>query len=221
VIAQAADPLSKSLPPFPQRRPIDFGDALRGQVRIDYWSYICIGLIDGPLRALYDALAVRNQAPEFDLRASTEALLPRTVFHLKREPEFVKPCMHRLVQDRRRDLGIREIGVHRERQLHQTRSLFLEIRAPAREALNYDVGEISLEMAEVVRDVTLDQRERSIETRQHVRGVDVGTLVVDDNGNASHIVPTDIMRRAHPRQQPKNCGEHDIKIAVWRSALFN
>ena len=201
--------------------PIDFSDSLRGEDRIDYRRHIFVGLIHRPLGALDDAPAVRHQIPEFDLGPPAKAFLSRTIFHLERKAEVVQPRVHRFMKNRRRDFCVREVRVDRERQLDQTRPLFMEVCAPAREARDDDVGEISLQMAEVVGHVTLDQRERSIESRQYGGRVDVGTRVVHDHGNPAHVMSAYAVRRALSGQQAQKLGEHDIKIVGESGGLFN
>ena len=202
--------------------PIDFSDSLRGEDRIDHWRYILVRLLHRPLGALDDAPAVRHQIPEFDLGPPAKPLLSRTIFHLEREAELVQPRVHRFMKNRRRDFRVREVWVDRERQLDQTRPLFMEVRASASEALDDDVGEISLEMPEVVGHVMLDQRERSIESRQHIGSVDVRTCVIDDDRNPAHVVPADAVWRALSAQQAQKLGEHnDIKIVRESGGLFN
>ena len=201
--------------------PIDFSDSLRGEDRIDHWRYILVRLLHRPLGALDDPHAVRHQIPEFDLGPPAKPLLSRTIFHLEREAELVQPRVHRFMKNRRRDFCVREVWVDRERQLDQTRPLFMEVCAPAREARDDNVGEISLQMAEVVGHVTLDQRERSTEPRQYGGRVDVGTRVVHDYGNPVHVVPANAVRRALSGQQAQKLGEHDIKIVGESGGLFN
>ena len=115
----------------------------------------------------------------------------------------MQTSVHRFVEDRRRDLGIREIGVHRKRQLHQTRTLLVEVRSPAREALHDDVCEISPEMPEVVGYVVLDEGETALQPRDDSVGVDVGTRVVHDYGNPEHVVPGGTARLAVSGEQPE------------------
>jgi hypothetical protein len=173
---------------MPERLPVDLCDAPGGQSRVDHWRYIFVGQINGPPCALDDAVGVRGQQSELDFGAPAEPLLPRPILHLEREPELMQSRVHRLVQNRCRDFGVGEVGVHREGQLHQTRTLFVKVRAPARKALYDDVGEVPFEVTEMVRDIFLDHRERSIESRQHVSSVDIWTRVIDDYWNSTHLV---------------------------------
>ena len=110
------------------------------------------------MRSLNDPLSPPGTSiSELDLRPAAEPLLSRAVIHFQREPERVQTGVHRFVEDRRRDLCIGEVRVHRERQLRQTRALLVEVCSPAREALYHDIGEISLEMPEVVGYVALNE----------------------------------------------------------------
>src|SRR5712671_6199634 len=104
--------------------------------------------------------------------------------------------MHGFMENCRRDLSVREFRVNGECQLHQTRPLLVEVRAPAREALNDDVGEVSLQVAEMVGDVTLYQSQSPIESRDYICGIDVGTRVVDDDRYPMRGVPSESVRRA-------------------------
>src|ERR1700704_1846178 len=96
----------------------------------------------------------------------------------------------------RRDFSVREFRVHRERQLYQTRPLLVKVRAPAREALNHDVGEVSLQMTKVVGHVPLDQSQGPVESRDYIRRIDVGTRVIDDDRYPMRGAPTESVRRA-------------------------
>ena len=77
----------------------------------------------------------------------------------------MQPRVHRFVQDRCGDLGVREARIYRERQFYETRPLLMKIRTATGEALHDNEREISPEMAEVVRSVALDQSQRSLEPR--------------------------------------------------------
>jgi hypothetical protein len=168
------------------RLSIDLRDSARGQARIDQWRDILVRLSQRQPGPFHHAIAARDQLSEFDFRSAAESLLPGAVFHLQREAEAVQARVHRFMKDRGTDLGIRKSWVHRERQLHETRLLLVEVRSAAREALDEDIREIALQVSEVVRNVTLDQRQRAVNARERVIGVDVRARVVDDNRNASH-----------------------------------
>ena len=168
---------------------VDLGNSSRGEIWINNRRNIFVGEIHRHPGALDHQLAVRDQLSELDLRSPAEALLPGAICHLEREAELMESRVHRLVQNRRGDLGVRKVRVDGEGELDQTRTLLVKIRASAREALNKDVGEVPLEMTEVVRDVLFDQRQRSLEARQNINGVDVGTRVVHGHGNPAHLVP--------------------------------
>ena len=109
--------------------------------------------------------------------------------------------MHGLVQNRRSDFRVGEIRVHRERELDQTRALLVEVRSPAGEALYDDIREIPLEVPEVVRHISLDEPEASLEPRDHGVRVDVGARVVDNYRNAQHLVVSHGFRLAIPDEQ--------------------
>ena len=116
--------------------------------------------------------------------------------------------MHCLVQNRGGDFGVREIRVDGERQLHQACPLLVEVRAPAREALNDDVRKVPLQVAEVVRDVLFDQTQRPVQPRQHVTSINVGASVVYDDGNPTHLV---VRRRGDPgctENRPEKIAQH-------------
>ncbi len=125
--------------------------------------------------------------------------------------------MHCLVQDRRRNLGVGMLGIDGEGQLDEARALLVEVGAPAGEALHDDVGEVAFQVAEMVWNVPLDQLQRSLESRNHVGGIDVGPRVVDNYRNAAHDVATDAAPGGRSVQEPKNLGEHDIKIVVFNA----
>jgi len=95
--------------------------------------------------------------------------------HLEREAQAVETRVHRLVEDRGRDLRRGERRVHRERQLDEARPLVGDVRAAAGVALHEDAGEIPRQPAEVVRHMTLDQSQRFVEPAQHVVRSDVGS----------------------------------------------
>ena len=96
--------------------------------------------------------------------------------------------VHCLVQNRGGDFGVREIRIDRESQLHQAGSLLMEVRPPAGESLNDNVGEVPFQMAKVMRHVLFDQPERPLQSREHILGLDVGTRVVHDDRNPTHLV---------------------------------
>ena len=204
-----------------QRLSVYFRDALRCQFRIDHGRDVFIGLIGAPLRALHNSVAVGDQLAEFNLCSATEPLLSRAIFHLERKAQLVQARVHRLVENRRRNFGVREVRVDRERQLHQAGALLVKVGAPAREALDDYVSEVSLEVAEVVWDEALYQLQRSLESSYHFGGVDVGTRVVDHDRNAAHIVAADRIRGSPPIQEAKNLCQHEIKIVFSPRTLFN
>jgi hypothetical protein len=162
-----------------------------------------------------------HQQAEFNLCSATKALLSRAIFHLEWKAELVQARVHRLVQNCRRNFGVREVRVDRERQLHQAGALLMKVGAPARKALDNYVSEVSLEVTEVVWDEALDQFQRSLESSYHLGGVDVGARVVDHNRNSAHIVAADCIRGTPPIQEAKNLREHEIKIVFSRRTLFN
>jgi hypothetical protein len=90
--------------------------------------------------------------------------------------------------------------------------LLVEVCAPAGEALNDDVGEVSLQVAEVVGHVALDQSQGPIESRDYIGRVDVGTRVIDDDRDPAHGMAADSFRRALSADQAQKLGEHDMKI---------
>src|SRR6202140_3275898 len=145
------------LAPFGLRLSIDFGDALSGKARIYRRGNFFIREVRRPPRSVNDPLSAWDQRSELDLRPAAKTLLPCAILHSQWETERVQTRVHRFVENSRCDLGIREIRVHRKRQLHQTCTLFVEVGSPAREALYDDVCEISLEMPEVVGCVALDE----------------------------------------------------------------
>ncbi len=123
--------------------------------------------------------------------------------------------VHRFVQDSRRDLCIGELGVHGESQLHQTRALLVEVRASACEALHDYVGEVSLQVAEVVSGIAVDQLQRSLESPEYFGGVDVRTRVVEHHRNPAHNVAADAVPGAPPTQELQYLGEHEFKIVIF------
>jgi len=152
-----ASPATAASDPLPQRCAVDFSDSLGGDTRIDNRGDLFIRQVRGPLRSFHHTFPVRREHSEFDFSAPAEPLLPCTVLHFQGKSKGVKPSVHCFVKNRRGDLGIREIWIHREGQLDQTRALLVEIRSPAGESLHDDVCEVPLEMPEVVGNVALDQ----------------------------------------------------------------
>lgn len=150
------------LAPFGLCRSIDFGDALSCKARVYLRGDLFVRKLGRPLCSLNDPLSAGDQRSKFDLCPAAETLLPCPIFHFQWETERVQTGVHRFVEDRRSDFGIGELGVHGERQLHQTRALFVEVGTPAREALHDDVCEISLEMPEVVGYVALDKGQTAL-----------------------------------------------------------
>ena len=110
----------------------------------------------GPLRSFNDPLSTRDESPELDFGPAAKAFLPGAVCHVERKAERVQPGVHRLMKDRRRHLRIGEIVIDGERQLDQTRSLFVKVRPSTGEALHHYQRKIALEMTEVVRRVLFD-----------------------------------------------------------------
>lgn len=182
------------LDPIPQGCTIYLGDALGVNTRIDDRGDLFIRQVRGPLRPLNHALTIGCEHPEFDFRATAEALLTCAIIHFQRESKSVKPSVHRFVKNRRRDLGIRELRIHRESQLDETGTLLVEISTPAGEALNHYVREVPLEMPEMVGNVALDQSQTAIESGDDRIGLDVGPSVVDDHVDPAHLVPGHAVR---------------------------
>src|ERR1700693_4876387 len=113
---------------------IDLRDSARGQARIDHRRDILVRLSQRQPRPLHHPIAARDQLSELYFRPAAEALLASAVFHLEREAEVVEARVHRFVEDRCPDFGVRKGRIHRESQLHQTRFLLVEVRSAAREA---------------------------------------------------------------------------------------
>jgi hypothetical protein len=179
---------------------VNLGDPLRGKSSIDHRRNFFIVERGSPSGALYHFLAAGHQAPKFDFAAAAETLLSGAVFHFQREAEDVKTCVHRLVKDGGRDLGVREVGVDRECELDETRALLMEVSASACEPLDDDVVEIADEMPEVMRDVTLDERKRALQPRDHVRRADIRSGIVDDDRDSQHSELTDRRGRGLPQE---------------------
>ena len=163
---------SASVLSFPaQCLSIHLRDSLRGEAWIDHRRDIFIRLIRAPLRALHYPVAVRHQQAEFNLRSPTKALLTRAILHLERKAKLVQPRVHSLVQNRRCHFGVGEPRVDRERQLDQAGSLLVKVRSSTCKAFDYDVGEVSLDVPEVVGHDPFDELQRPIESCQHVSGI--------------------------------------------------
>ena len=84
----------------------------------------------------------------------------------------------------------------------------MEVRPATREPLHQDVRKIALEVAEVVRNVALDESEGTIDTGERIAGVDVRPRVVDYNGNASHEVTRDPRLRPVLAEEAHQIGQH-------------
>jgi len=143
----------------------------RGEIRIDHRRYIFVRLVGAPLRAFHYTVAVRDQQAELNLGSPTKALLTRPIFHLEWEAKLVQPRMHRLVQNRRCHFSVGELRVDRERQLDEAGLLLVKVCSAAREAFDYDVGEVSLDVPEVVGHDPFDEAQCPIESCQHVSGI--------------------------------------------------
>jgi hypothetical protein len=63
-------------------------------------------------------------------------------------------------------------------------------------------------MAEVVRNVSLDEGERAVEAREHVIGVDVRPSVVDDNRDAAHQMTGNPSFRRSLAEDANQIGQH-------------
>jgi hypothetical protein len=181
-------------------RSIDQGDALGSNARIYHRRDLVVRQLGCPLRSLNDPLSAGDLRSELDLGPPAETLLPRPIFHFQWKTQRVQSGVHRFVEDCRRDLGIRELGVHREGQLHQSRPLLVEVGSPACKPLHDDVCEILLEMPEVVGYVALDQGKAAIEARDDGAGVNVGPRVVDHHRDREHLVTGSAGRLASGEQ---------------------
>jgi hypothetical protein len=63
-------------------------------------------------------------------------------------------------------------------------------------------------MAEVVRNVALDESEGSVDARERIVGVDVRPRVVDYNGNTSHEVARDPRLGPLLAEEAHQIGQH-------------
>lgn len=138
--------------------------------------------------ALHYSVTVRHQQAEFNLRSPTKALLTRAILHLEWEAELVQPRMHRLVQNCGCHFSVGELRVDRERQLDQAGSLLVKVRSSAREAFDYDVGKVSLDVPEVVGHDPFDELQCPIESCQHVSGIYVWPCILYDDWDPAHFV---------------------------------
>jgi len=77
-----------------------------------------------------------------------------------------------------------------------------------REALDQDKREVALKMAEVVRNVPLDEGERAVKARERVVGVDVRPRVVDHNRNSAHEVTRNPGLGLLLHEEADQVGEH-------------
>ena len=154
------------------------------------------------MRALHYSVAVRHQQAEFDLRSPTKALLTRAILHLEWKAKLVQPRMHGLVQNRGGHFGVGELGVDRERQLDEAGSLLVKVRSSAGEALDNDVGEVSLDVPEVVGHDPLDELQRPIESRQHVSGIYVWPCILYDDWDPAHFVTRRPIGSGYSKHRP-------------------
>jgi hypothetical protein len=141
------------------------------------------------LRALHYSVSVRHQQPEFNLRSPTKALLTRAIVHLEWKAKLVQPRMHRLVQNRGCHFSVGELRVDRERQLDQAGLLLVKVGSSAREAFDNDVGEISVDVPEVVGHDPVDEAQCPIESCQHVSGIYIWPCILHDDWDPAHFVP--------------------------------
>lgn len=166
---------------------IDLGDSLRRDARIDFRRHLFIRQLGSPACAFNDPLTIRSEQTKLYLSPAAEPLLTGAVLHLQWKAKQVKTGVHCLVEYGRRNFGVRELGIHGERELHQASSLLVEVSSSTREALYDDVREIALEMAEMMRNVPRDEGKAALETRDHVDDIDVGSRIVDDDLNTHHV----------------------------------
>lgn len=170
---------------------IDFGDSLGSNVRIDFRRDLFVRQLGSPACPLHDPPTVRSEQTELDLGPSAEPLLTRAILHFQRKAEHVKTGVHCLVEYRRRNLGVRELGIHRESQLNQAGALLVEVSSSTCEALYHDVREILLEMPEMMWNVLRNEGQASLETSDHIAGIDIRSCIVDDDRNTKHLIAGD------------------------------
>src|SRR2546430_16351527 len=94
--------------------------------------------------------------------------------------------VHGFVQNRRRNLGRRELAIDDERELDETDASLGKIGAAAGEASDLSPREVAMQPAEIRRLIPLDQFERRIEPRKDVLAVDVGARVDERHGEAAN-----------------------------------
>ena len=177
--------------PIPECDAIDFGDSLRRDARIDFRRNLFVRELRSPACALDDSLTVGSDQTELDLGSAAETLLTRAIVHFQREAKHMETGVHCFVEYRGRNLGVRELRIYRERQLDQAGALLMEVSSSTREALHDDISEVFFEMAEMMRHVLLNERQASLEARDHIAGVDIGARIVDDDRNTQHFVSSD------------------------------
>jgi hypothetical protein len=84
----------------------------------------------------------------------------------------------------------------------------VEVGAATREAFDQDIGEVPLEMPEVVGNEPLNEREGAIQPRQRLIGVNVWPGVVDDDADAPHRVLRNSSSPALPAKESNQVGQH-------------
>lgn len=87
--------------------------------------------------------------------------------------------VHPFVQDGGCDLGLRNIGMHAERQLDQTESGVGEEGAATGEPADEEASQIAPEMTTVMGRILVDEAKRRPEAGQHIGGCDIRTGVLD------------------------------------------
>ena len=138
--------------------------------------------------ALDNGIVPRGQATELDLGATAKALLTGTVGHLQGQAENVEPSVHRLVENGRRDLWLRDCGIDGERELDKAKAGVREIGAPAWVTLDEDARKVSAQVPAVVWGVPIDQVQGSVEADDDVCRRDLRTGIADCDGETADLV---------------------------------
>ena len=110
--------------------------------------------------------------------------------------------MHCLVKNGGGNLGVAELWIDGKGQLDEAGSLVVKVRAATREPLRHDKGEVTLQMAEVMWNVALDQLETAVDTREHIVGIDIRATILDDDWNPAQRFVSNFHSRTRRLAQP-------------------
>jgi len=177
-------------PPRLSGAAIDFVLSSQGFVPVNGWGDILVGQLKAFQRALnHRGTKVGGKgAAEFEFRAAAESFLASTVAPMPAYAHAVHARVHALVDDGRRDWRGRDVATRKEGKLGDARALVPYPGPAAGESDDADLVEVAPEVTQAPRLVALDQRERLVESSEHVRGRDVWSRVLDRHRDAANYM---------------------------------